>query len=69
MAQSYGCLSEVPPLLLQVLSLSLEGLPLLLEALLLLQHVAVVQQGRRLLVAWRAQLLLQGKEENVTELE
>lgn len=62
MAKSYSCFSEVPPLPLKDLSLFLEGLPLLSEALFLLQHVAVAQQGSRLFITRRAQLLLQEKK-------
>lgn len=59
MAQSYSCLSEVPPLLLKVLSLFFQRLPLLFEALLLLHHVAVIEHGRRVLVTRGVQLLLE----------
>lgn len=64
MAKSYSCFSEVPPLPLKDISLFLQGLPLLSEALFLLQHVAVAQQGCSLLVTRRAQLLLQEEEYN-----
>lgn len=62
-AKSYSCFSEVPPLPLKDFSLFLEGLPLLSEALFLLQHVAVTQKGSRLLITLRAQLLLQETEQ------
>lgn len=54
MAQSYGCFSKILSLPLKYLSLLLQGLPILSEALFFLQHVAVAQQGRCLFITRRA---------------
>lgn len=58
MAKSDGSFREIPSLLLKILLLFVEKSPFLLEALLLLQHVAVVQEGSSLVVARAAELLL-----------
>lgn len=56
--QADSSFCEVLPLPLKVSLLLLEELPFLLEALLLLQRVAVVEQSRRLLIERRVELLL-----------
>lgn len=57
-AQADGRFCEAPSLPLEVLLLLFEEGPLFFEALLLLQQVAVPQQGRGIVVTGGGQLLL-----------